>query len=96
MKYGSGLRRGTVERLKAALVQDPSIVTMVDDIEKTEGLPEAYLIELGFTVADLKRLERHGFAARGYRREKHIKDRGTLHKRWILIGRPEPIEPEQA
>lgn len=80
MKFGQQLRQGTMDRLKLACLQDNSIVVSSKDLGNSEGFPESYLVDLGLTKADLKRLETCGFAKRGYARHKsgHV-------KRWILV-----------
>lgn len=89
MLLGKGLRKGTLERLRLAVGQDPSIIVHESKIEEAKGVPESYLEDLGLTKADLKRLERYGFAIRGYLRGTNWYGREVdgLRKRWVLIAR---------
>ncbi len=87
MKFGKGLRKGTMERLQMALGQDPSIVVPRSTLGTTAGVTEEYLVSIGLTPGDLKRLEACGFAIRGY---KHAMNNGVRNggyrKRWLLVG----------
>lgn len=80
-KMGSGIRNGTVERLKLAMGQDPSIACSWDEVHDHAGNTEDYLVSLGFTSSDLLRLERAGFAIRGRERTR----RGHRVK-WVVVG----------
>ncbi len=64
MSLMKSVRRRTLERLKMALGQDRSI--SISKLDGATGFPEQYFIDLGLTQGDLHRLERLGFASRGY------------------------------
>lgn len=85
-KMGSGLRKGTVERLKLALGQDHSIATVQSGLDKHEGNTEAYLTSIGLEPSDLLRLERYGFAKRGYGTHTNQYQRPAGYAtRWVII-----------
>ncbi len=54
------------EKLIAALEKDRTIVSDLESVGKHPGNSEDYLGTLGLERKDLKRLERYGFAVRGY------------------------------
>lgn len=57
--------RKIVERIQLAIGQNPSILVHRKDLYSSEGFSEDYLVSLGLTRSDLKRLERGGLAVRG-------------------------------
>ncbi len=54
------------ERLKMAIGQDGSIIRKESEVTPHSGFKQQYLIDLGLTKADLKKLERGGMALRQY------------------------------
>lgn len=90
------------ERIEKALQANPNIVVSPKDIENTLGFELEYLESLGITKSDLKRLERHGLAVRGYtnngrglffnkEKNKWYKEFRSGHRvRWFLLA-PESI-----
>jgi hypothetical protein len=100
MRLGAGLRKGTVERLKAAIVKDPSVIADPKTINNHEGSTLAHMESLGLKKTDLKRLERYGFAIRGYTPNywEYKDTEGTLkgisrgpgmEVRWVLLATEE-------
>lgn len=76
------------EKVRLALGQDSTIAVTRAELETAEGKTEAYLDSLGLSRTDLKRLERKGFALRGY------KPSPKGHElRWLIIERVEPTVP---
>lgn len=63
--------------------QNPQITIDREGLDKTEGYTEDYLVMLGLTKADLKRLERARLAVRGY-----MPTPSGHRVRWVLV-RPE-------
>lgn len=75
------------KKVEAALVQDNTILVPKDKLNETQGFTTEHMIYLGFAKYDLKYMERHGLAKRGYVRVR----RGTngaqfTQPRWVLIG----------
>ncbi len=58
------LNKCTIERLKMALGQDPTLVTPIGEVQNAQGFEESYLIDLGLTHGDIIKLERFGMALR--------------------------------
>lgn len=100
-KFKLGISTATVERLKIALEQDASILTDKVGLEKHEGNSEAYLLSLGLSKGDLRRLEASGIAIRGYTKNIWLPGEQTPrgitvpvgqryvgrghHARWVLV-----------
>lgn len=82
---------GTVERLEKALKINPGLATFRDDLANAKGYPLPFLEALGLTKMDLKKLERAGFALRGYTQNIDYDDKGNMltgagHKvRWVIL-----------
>lgn len=66
MNMGHKMTWGTAERLEMALKARPGLATFRDEVGKAKGFPMGYLEALGLTKQDMKRLERSGYALRGY------------------------------
>lgn len=54
------------DRVLKALQGDNSIVVSRDKLHEHKGFTQPYMESLGLSKVDLKKLERHGLAARGY------------------------------
>lgn len=80
MKLGKRLRKSTFDRLQLAVGQDASIIVPEAELSKSAGFPEQYLLDLGMTSSDLRRLETYGFARRGY-----LPLRTGKVCRWVLV-----------
>lgn len=80
-KYRLEVKKGTVERLTLAMGQDASIACSFDEVAEHRGNTEAYLVELGMTPADLRKLERVGFAVRG---REPLKSGWRV--KWVIMG----------
>jgi hypothetical protein len=66
-------------KVEAALKIDPGIVSGVETVQFHPGRTEEQLAVLGLERKDLKRLEKHGLAVRGYEQTKE-----GLRVKWLL------------
>lgn len=60
------MSKALVEKINFALSKEPNLLVPRQDTFKHQGYPESYFDALGITRSDLKRMERIGFALRGY------------------------------
>jgi hypothetical protein len=76
------------DRLRAAVTQDPAILTERTELEKTLGQDPRWLSELGIEKADLIRLSRLGYAikARYEIKKQRKKSTGPHRIRWIIFS----------
>lgn len=76
----SVIKGSVLDRLKLAYGQDSSIVAYQDELSEHRGNTAEYLDQLGLSEADLKHLERHGLAMRGY-----LPSGKGSRLRWLII-----------
>lgn len=80
-----------IEVVKRALEQDNTIAVSKEILKTVTGFTEDHMAYLGLKRNDLKRLERHGLAIRGYDNtpKKSVLGRTVAgHKvMWVLIGK---------
>ncbi len=72
-------------KIEKALEQDNTILVPKDKLQDTKGFSIDHLVYLGFTKYELKYMESHGLAKRGYIKVKKGHAQFTL-PRYVLIG----------
>ena len=71
------------EKLSSALLLDPDIIIDRSEYQEYTGSTERYLVSLGLTRSDLKKLERVGRAVRGY-----LPTAQGHNVRWLIFNKP--------
>lgn len=80
------MKLGLRDRVRLALGQDSSLVVSREEALKHAGFTTEYLMELGFTKADLKKLNRIGLLERGYVNPLNAWNKHSgLQTRWIFV-----------
>lgn len=82
--------KALLDKVKKALDQDNTIVTILSKIAEAKGFTTEYMNYLGLTTNDLKKLERNGLALRGYTNNPKTTTLGTVKSgnqvMWVLLG----------
>ncbi len=90
------MNKRLVQVVKDALANDNTIVVPSNRIEGAKGFTEAHMEYIGLKRNDLKKLERHGLALRGYgthvTQSKLGRQVAKTQTMWILVGAAIPEE----